>query len=205
MFNFEPIEIVNSNYRQIYGAFNCLNQSSDDKEHQDLIWNYKQAFQAMSAVEYRNNDEKLFNSPLIQQLKIWHIQQNKEIKVEDFQQIPFSCIPSMLKHSWIFQNYTTNEIWNAIILSIKSKSKQLTTKNRNENHKFSQFHILLKIIQQLTKMGHTLYPFANKNYSEPINHKLAENQIVIIKKCAGIQQDAVNKSYQKFLVEYQTL
>ena len=126
IFDFEPVEKINSNYQPIYGAFNCLDQSSEDKAHQDLIWNYKQAFQAMSAVEYRNNDEKLFTSPLIQQLKKWYIQQNKRIQVQDFEQIPFLCIPSMLKHSWMFQDFTTNEMMEAILLSIKSKSKQLS-------------------------------------------------------------------------------
>lgn len=48
-------------------------------------------------------------------------------------------------------------------------------------------------------MGHILYPFANNTYSQIINHKLAENQIVIIKQCPGIQKDAVNKSYLNFL------
>ena len=48
-------------------------------------------------------------------------------------------------------------------------------------------------------MGHILYPFANNSYSQEINHKLAENQIVIIKKCTGIQQKDVLKSYQNFL------
>lgn len=125
-FNFEPIEKINLNYQPKYGAFNCLDQSSDDKAHQDLIWNYRQAFLAMSAVEYRNNDKEIFNSPLIQQLKRWHIQQNKRIRVQDFEQIPFLCIPSMLKHPWIFDDFTTNEIMAAIILTIKSKSNMLS-------------------------------------------------------------------------------
>ena len=73
------------------------------------------------------------------------------------------------------------------------------SKNRKENHKFPQFHVLLKIIDQLTKMGHILYPFANITYSQEINQKLAENQIVIMKKCTGIQKEAVNKSYLSFL------
>ena len=51
-------------------------------------------------------------------------------------------------------------------------------------------------------MGHILYPFVANAYSESISRKLAENQIIIYKKCTGIQEKDVSKSYAKFLKHF---
>ena len=122
MCTFEPVEIIHNNYREIYGTFNGFTTKGSSKSyqnHDELIWTYKQAFEAMAAMEYLNTN-KIFNSPLIKQLKISHQYHGQRIKPTDFKQIKAKCIPSMLKHPWIFEHWTTNEIWQAVIFSMQS-------------------------------------------------------------------------------------
>ena len=186
-----------------YGTFNKI------LDHNDLVWSYKQAFEAMNGVQYRSNDT--FTSPMINILKMHHMR----LKPEDFKKIPPKCIHSMLKHFWIFEEWTTEEIWQAVIFSLQSK--QLTSRkiqssliicynllNRLERtpKKQSQIALLTQIVSTLTDMGHYLFPFGHREYSESIADQLSQPQILIYKKVRWVDDSSIEKSYHEFVRKF---
>eukprot|EP01084_Bolivina_argentea_P049702 91407_1 len=132
-----------------YGTIQMNNTSMIS--HADLVFFFRNAFEAMSKVEYKQkHQDTLFNSPLIEKLKHWH-QQNIRIQPIDFKQIPLLCIPSMLKHSWIFDNWDNSQILNAIHFSLETSNKSKKLSN--------QMIILLQSIKRFHEIGGVMYPF----------------------------------------------
>ena len=180
--------------------FSILSQSTEYTEnHHALVWAYKQAFEAAAGVSYLHDGP--FQSVMIQRLHQMARRQRR-IGPSDFGAFTSRTVLAMLKHRWIFEGFNTEEIWKAVLSSFatKPKSKKFGGNSKpRATLEITEFAVLFQIIGELTKMGHFLYPFYCVEFSEEMTRKLARDQVVMIRKGAGIRDSDVLQSQRQFL------
>ena len=159
-----------------------------------MVWAYKQAFEAAAGMSYLYDGP--FESVMISKLQQMARRRNR-IGPTDFADFSCRTVLAMLKHQWIFEDFNTNEIWTAVLSSFVTKpTSNEMGKSRRES---LEFPVLFQVVRELTKMGHALYPFCWLEFSEDIARKLAAEQVVMIRKGAGIRDCDVVESQRKFL------
>ena len=165
--------------------------------HRALVWAYKQAFEAAAGVSYLHDGP--FESVMIQRLH-QIARRGQRIGPSDFGTFTSRTVLAMLKHQWIFEEFDTEEIWEAVLSSFVTKPKlKEMGGNGKPRREITEFAVLFQVIGELTKMGHFLYPFYCVEFSEEMARKLARDQVVMIRKGAGIRDSDVFQSQTQFL------
>jgi len=190
------VDITTIQQPHTYGTFCDLHLKAN---HDSFKWAFKQAFEAAAGVSYQNDGP--FESAMIHKLRQFS-RRGIHIAPNDFEQFSPRAVLAMLKHRWTIEHFKTDELFQAALSSFgvlsfvaNSRSKELS-KPRRES---LDFPVLLQIVDELTKMGHFLYPFYDIQYSEETARKVARDQVVMITKGAGIREIDVIESQTQFL------
>jgi len=143
------VDITTIQQPRTFGTFCDLHLKAN---RDTLTWTYKQAFEAAASNTYLHS--KPFQSNMIHKLQQFS-RRGIHITPNDTAQFSARAVLSMLKHRWTVEQFQTNEVWKCSLSPFAVTSKELN-KPRREN---LDFPVLLQIVDEVTKMGHFLYPF----------------------------------------------
>jgi len=97
----------------------------------------------------------------------------------------------MHPHQWIFDEFTDDDKWQAVLFSFQS--------NKKKRRLIPNTLLLSKIISILSSSGHYLFPFDLRSYSESIANELSQSPVLIYKKMSGVDDVSVAASYDRFI------